>query len=49
MTGATAAMNEPKVNTKFNAPNFLGNTMPPGAVPGPSSDNPPGRPTRTNR
>jgi membrane peptidoglycan carboxypeptidase len=35
MTNATAAMNEPKVNTKFNAPNYAGTTMPPGAVPPP--------------
>jgi membrane peptidoglycan carboxypeptidase len=35
MADATAAMNEPKVNTKFNPPNYVGNTMPPGAVPSP--------------
>jgi membrane peptidoglycan carboxypeptidase len=35
MTNATAAMNEPKQNTKFNAPNFAGTTNPPGSVEGP--------------
>jgi membrane peptidoglycan carboxypeptidase len=47
MTNATAALNEPKVNTKFNQPNFVGSTMPPGAVPGPEATR--GRETRTNR
>lgn len=42
MTAATAAMNEPKVNTKFNPPNFAGNTMPPGAVRGPDTPGKPG-------
>jgi membrane peptidoglycan carboxypeptidase len=36
MSNATKAMNEPRVNTKFNAPNFIGDTMPPGAVPSPN-------------
>jgi membrane peptidoglycan carboxypeptidase len=35
MTNATTAMNEPKQNTKFNAPNFAGTTNPPGSVQGP--------------
>lgn len=35
MTDATAAMNEPKVNTEFNPPNYVGSTLPPGAVPSP--------------
>ena len=35
MTNATKALNEQRVNTKFNAPNFAGETMPPGAVPSP--------------
>jgi membrane peptidoglycan carboxypeptidase len=43
MTNATAALNEPKENTKFNAPNYAGETMPPGAVKGP---NEPGRDPR---
>ena len=49
MTNATKAMNEPKVNTKFNAPNYLGDTMPPGAVPGPNGRENNPTPTRTRR
>jgi membrane peptidoglycan carboxypeptidase len=52
MVRATGNMNEPKVNTKFNPPNYAGTTNPPGSVQGPNT---PGRretgqPTfRTNR
>ncbi len=49
MTKAANAMNEPKVNTKFNAPNYLGDTMPPGAVPGPNGRENDATPTRTRR
>jgi membrane peptidoglycan carboxypeptidase len=35
MTNATAALNLPKKNTKFNSPNFVGNTNPDGSVPSP--------------
>jgi membrane peptidoglycan carboxypeptidase len=35
MTEASAAMNEPKTNNKFNPPNYLGDTNPPGSVPSP--------------
>jgi membrane peptidoglycan carboxypeptidase len=37
MAEATAAMNEQQVNASFNPPNYVGSTMPPGAVPGPRS------------
>jgi membrane peptidoglycan carboxypeptidase len=50
MIGATAAMNPPKVNTKFNPPNYGGDTNPPGSVP--SRGNPqdqPGFPTKPTR
>jgi membrane peptidoglycan carboxypeptidase len=52
MLRATSNMAEPKVNTKFNPPNYAGTTNPPGSVQGPNT---PGRretgqPTfRTNR
>jgi membrane peptidoglycan carboxypeptidase len=38
MTAATKAMNEPKVNTKFNPPNYAGDENPPGSVPGPDEN-----------
>jgi hypothetical protein len=48
---ATAAMNPAKVNTKFNPPNFVGDTNPPGSVPSRGNGQPgqPGFPTRTRR
>jgi membrane peptidoglycan carboxypeptidase len=53
MTAATKSMNEKKVNTKFNPPNYAGDLMPDGAVPGPGSDRNPGNwfnwPTRGPR
>ena len=42
MTAATKAINEPKVNTKFNSPSYAGDVMPDGAVAGPGSDHGPG-------
>jgi membrane peptidoglycan carboxypeptidase len=47
MTNATKAMNEPKVNTKFNQPNYIGDTMPPGAVPSPNGREEKNDPTST--
>jgi membrane peptidoglycan carboxypeptidase len=38
MTDATTAMNEKKVNTKFNPPAYAGDTNPPGSVPGPDDN-----------
>lgn len=52
MNRATINMNEPKVNTKFNNPNYAGNTMPPGAVAGPDTPGrreTPAQPTRPGR
>jgi membrane peptidoglycan carboxypeptidase len=53
MNRATINMNEPKVNTKFNSPNYAGTTMPPGAVKGPDTpgrrETTPGFPTFTFR
>ncbi len=52
MTDATAAMAEPQEHTKFNPPNYLGDTNPPGSVPSPTPTNRPGggpNPTRTRR
>jgi membrane peptidoglycan carboxypeptidase len=36
MADATKAMNLPRQNTRFNPPNYLGETEPPGAVPSPT-------------
>ena len=45
MTGATAALNLPKQNNKFNAPNFVGDKNPDGSVPSPTPTQPgPGGP-----
>jgi membrane peptidoglycan carboxypeptidase len=41
MTAATTAMAVSKDKTKFNQPNFIGNDMPPGAIPSPTPSNSP--------
>jgi membrane peptidoglycan carboxypeptidase len=37
MANATKALNDPKVNTKFNPPSFIGDENPPGSVPSPTA------------
>ncbi len=58
MTNATKAINAPKQNTRFKAPNYAGNVLPDGAVPGPGGGRggngglftlPPGRQSRGPR
>jgi membrane peptidoglycan carboxypeptidase len=39
MTNATKAINAPKQNTRFKPPNYAGDVMPDGAVPGPGDRN----------
>jgi membrane peptidoglycan carboxypeptidase len=46
MTAATKAMNEPKVNTRFNPPSFAGDENPDGSVSKRGKDREPGRDPR---